>query len=506
MNLTLTVGITAFVFSLVLTPLVRDTFRHLGFLDRPDRARKHHSTAVPRVGGIAIALAYVASFAVILLAPFHSREVVVSVLPDVWKLAPAAGLVFLTGLLDDLLGLRPVQKLVGQVAAAGLACWAGVHVRLFAQQPWEQLWNIPLTILWLVACTNAFNLIDGVDGLAAGVGLFATVTMLLAALTHNSVELALVTMPLAGCLLGFLRYNFNPASVFLGDCGSLLIGFLLGCFGALWSEKSATMLGMTAPLMALSIPLLDISLSVARRFLRHQPIFGADRRHIHHRLLDLGLNARRAVVLIYGACGVAATFSLLQNLTYNQFGGLIIVLFCGAAWIGIQNLGYTEFGVARQLLSNRTLRCIIDSQTRLREFERTLAEAGTLERCWETLVAGSREFGFESVRLNAGGRVLETEITPATANTWWQLRIALPGSHYVDFRHSMQSEPNPLTVESFVSVVAGALKTKLGELSTAAPRPSAPQRAEAGENGKSGGYPRATQIAVLGNSSQAAIS
>ena len=121
---------------------------------------------------------------------------------------------------------------------------------------------MPLSILWLVGCTNAFNLIDGLDGLAAGVGLFATITMLLAAFANHNLQLALVTMPLAGALIGFLRYNFNPASVFLGDCGSLLIGFLLGCYGVMWSQKSATLLGMTAPLMALAIPLLDAALSI----------------------------------------------------------------------------------------------------------------------------------------------------------------------------------------------------------------------------------------------------
>ena len=154
-------------------------------------------------------------------------------------------------------------------------------------------WTLPLTLLWLVACMNAFNLIDGVDGLASGLGLFATVTTFVAALLQKNVPLALATIPLAGALLGFLRYNFNPASIFLGDSGSLLIGFLLGCFGVIWSQKSATFLGMTAPLMTLAIPLLDVCLSVVRRYMRHEPLFKADRGHIHHRLLDRGFTPRR---------------------------------------------------------------------------------------------------------------------------------------------------------------------------------------------------------------------
>src|SRR5207302_8185636 len=132
--------------------------------------------------------------------------------------------------------------------------------------------SVPITVFWLLACTNAFNLIDGVDGLAAGVGLFATITMLLAALLQNNVPLALATVPLAGALPGFLRYNFNPATIFLGDSGSLLIGFLLGAYGLIWSQKSTTLIGMTAPMMALAIPLLDTGLAIVRRALRGQPI------------------------------------------------------------------------------------------------------------------------------------------------------------------------------------------------------------------------------------------
>ena len=165
-------------------------------------------------------------------------------------------------------------------------------------------------MVWLVGCTNAFNLIDGMDGLAAGVGLVATVTMLLAALTQNNLPLVLATIPLAGCLLGFLRYNFSGASVYLGDCGSLSLGFLLGCFGALWSDKSVTLVALTVPLLAVSIPLLDVVLSIVRRFLRNRPIFQADRGHIHHRLLDRGLSPRSAVLTMYGLCGLVAVVSL----------------------------------------------------------------------------------------------------------------------------------------------------------------------------------------------------
>ena len=135
-------------------------------------------------------------------------------------------------------------------------------------------------------------------GSASGVGLFATTTMLVAALIQRNLILAVATAPWPALLLGFLRYNFNPASIYLGDSGSLTIGFVLGCFGVIWSQKSATIFGMTAPLLALAIPILDTGISIFRRFLRHQPIFGADRDHIHHRLLKRGLSPKGVALVL----------------------------------------------------------------------------------------------------------------------------------------------------------------------------------------------------------------
>ena len=463
MYLILTLGVLAFVFSLLLTPLVRDTFRRWGVVDQPDQIRKHHKHPIPRVGGIAIAVSYLAAIGTGLLLPFTYSSSIAKFLPQAWKLLPAVAIVFAIGLLDDLRGLRPSQKLIGQTVAAMVAYWAGVHIDLLAYHPLSIWVSFPLTIIWLVGCTNALNLIDGLDGLAAGVGLFATITMLLAALLHQNLYLVLVTMPLVGCLLGFLRYNFNPASVFLGDCGSLLIGFLLGVFGALSSQKSATLLGMTAPLMAVAIPLLDTGLSIVRRFLRHQPIFGADRGHIHHRLLDRGLTPRQVALLMYGICSLAATLSLVQSAAQNRFGGLIIVLFVMGAWIGIQNLGYAEFGVARQMIFKGTFRRIIDAQTRLQLFETALSRAVTIYGLWDTLVGGGRDFGFRSVRAYMQGQVMEEQLTTPDNEVCWQLRIPLADGQYVNLQRDFKTEVSPMVVGGLVRVIEGAVGAKLKE-------------------------------------------
>jgi UDP-GlcNAc:undecaprenyl-phosphate GlcNAc-1-phosphate transferase len=462
MYLILSLGFIAFLFSLLLTPLVRDVFRKLGVVDLPDGIRKHHTEPVPRVGGIAIALSYLASFGVVLFLPFTYRANVEKALPDVGMLLLAAGVVFGVGLWDDLRGLKPWQKLGGQLVAAVIAYAGGVQIHIDSANALDPYLSIPLTIVWLLGCTNAFNLIDGLDGLAAGVGFFATLTMLLAALTQNSIDLILVTMPLAGSLLAFLRYNFNPASIFLGDCGSLLIGFLLGCFGTIWSQKSVTILGMLAPLMAMSIPLLDAGLAIIRRFLRHQPIFGADRGHIHHRLLDRGLTPRQVALILYGFCGLVAIFSLLQNVVKNQFGGLIVVLFCMAAWLGIQHLGYAEFGMARQILFQGTMRRLIDSQTRLRDFEVTLKSAGSQEEKWSIIRKASRDFGFLSVRMSLDGLVREeqTNAQREESNACWQLRITLPHANYINFTRESTEDVHPMVLGGFVKVVERGLKTE----------------------------------------------
>src|SRR5579862_7792515 len=409
MFLILTLGALSIILALILTPIVRDGLGKFGFLDHPDGVRKKHATAVPRVGGIAIVLAYLCTFAIAFALPFSYTYVLHRALPHILQLVLPACAVFATGVLDDRLRLSAWTKLIGIAGAAVMAYAAGIRVDihiLHSLPAWPGL-GFALTVIWLVGCTNAFNLIDGMDGLAAGVGLVATVTMLIAALTQGNLPLALATMPLAGCLLGFLRYNFNGASVFLGDSGSLLIGFLLGCYGALWSEKSVTLVALTVPLLAVSIPLIDVVLSILRRYLRNRPIFQADRGHIHHRLLDLGLSPKKAVLTIYGVCAVVAVLSLLASALHNQFSGLIVIVFGGAVWIGIRQLDYAEFASAGRMFLGGRFRQIIDVETRMADFQNSLSKASSLEECWDQVRTGSRGFGFQGVRMNFEGLVFE---------------------------------------------------------------------------------------------------
>ncbi len=463
----------AFLLSLLLTPVVREWALRLGLVDEPDSARKRHHRPIPRVGGIAVAIAYVAGLALIAIAPYRvltidlGRGIAASL-----ALAPAALLIFAVGLADDLLNLRPWQKLIGQVAAALWAHSAGFGVHAFRGEPLSDWVSIPLSVLWLVGCTNALNLIDGMDGLASGVGVFATMTCLVAALVHGSVELAIVTAPLVGALLGFLRYNFNPASIFLGDCGSLLIGFLLGCYGATWSNKAATVLGMTAPLLALAMPLLDTGLAVVRRFLRGQPIMSADRAHIHHRLLDQGLTPRRAALVLYAFCGLGALFAILQDLSNDQFGGLIVILFCGGAWLGLQHLGYSEFGVTSRLIFRGAFRKMVGAQLRLQQLERDLDNAASFEDVWKLLVDQGREMGWVGLKLRLGEIFLESEPELRDQAGLWQMRLPLPPDGFLNLLYDARLSAHPLMFASFPEIAERCLRSRGERL--AGPHPRVP--------------------------------
>ena len=460
MFLILTLGAISTLLAFILTPIVRDVVGKWGFLDHPDGGRKQHSSPIPRVGGIAIVIAYVGTFTIAFFLPFSYTFVLRNALPSILPLTMVAAMVFFTGVLDDLVGLSAWQKLIGLCGAGALAYCAGIRVEIhFLNLPGWPWLGFATTVIWLVGCANAFNLIDGMDGLAAGVGLLATLTMLIAALAQGNLPLALTTLPLAGCLLGFLRYNFNPASVFLGDSGSLLIGFLLGCLGALWSEKSVTLVALTVPLLAVSIPLLDVALSILRRFLGNRPIFQPDRGHIHHKLLDRGLSPRGVVLTIYGICGLAAIASLLIGGLHNQFSGLIVIAFCSMAWAGVRCLDYTEFEIAGRMFLKGRFRRIIGSEIRLTHFQKALAETVEPEECWTKIRDCCSDLGLRAVRMRLGSALFEDDL-PVQPSRSWELRISLPDAQYLDLS-GQQSLTCPVALNALIEAVEKGLKRTL---------------------------------------------
>ncbi len=460
MNSLLLLGLTAFLVSVVVTPLFRDIFRKMGIVDWPDGQRKQHSQPVARMGGVTIVLAYTAAFGFLLFSPFKNEVIHSQQLPFVLKIAPAGLLMFATGLLDDLFTLSPWQKLIGQTFAATWAYWAGVRIMGIGGH-WTVDWlSFPLTLLWLLACTNAFNFIDGIDGLAAGLGFFATVTMLLAALLQGNVYLALATVPLAGCLLGFLCYNFPPASVFLGDSGSLLIGFLLGCYGVIWGQKSATLLGMAAPLMALAVPILDVCLSVARRLIRRQHIFSGDRGHIHHRLLDRGLGPRGVALVLYGVTAIAAVFSLFQSVFNKDYSRLIIILFCAVAILGIRHLKYVEFTVARNILFGGEFATLLNARIFLDGFRRSVTAAKDIQERKKVVEEACRELGFTRVTLCLEDHFFDVPLADESGQGHYQIVVPLSGKDYIHLTRDFFSPVHPTVVTSFVDALRIHLRSE----------------------------------------------
>jgi UDP-GlcNAc:undecaprenyl-phosphate GlcNAc-1-phosphate transferase len=453
-------GCFSFILALILTPFIRDYFIRIGLVDKPDQVRKFHIRPIPRVGGIGILAAYLLSFGILSLYPFADWHFLQDRAASMGAMLAGALVIFLAGLVDDFLNIRPWQKLSAQILAATIIYFSGIRIFIARGTTYEEPLSFLVTVIWLVCCTNAFNLIDGLDGLASGVGLFATITILIAGITHNNMDLLITTLPLAGALLGFLRYNFNPASIFLGDCGSMLIGFVLGCFAIEWSHKSATLLGLTAPMMAFAVPLIDVLLSVSRRFLRSRPVFGADRGHIHHRLLDRGLTQRQATLVAYGFSCLAATFSLIQNSLHHHYGGLIIVLFCLTVWIGIQNLGYVEFGMASRMLLGGGVGRMIDFETKLKLFEAEMKTANSLDRVWALVAKSSHDFGFHGTRLSLFGKVNE-EIEAGYLDSM-QIRIPLAHGNYINF-YGVDGRILSLDLNSFLPVVTNSLNLKIEE-------------------------------------------
>ena len=417
-------GTLAFVLCLILTPLCRNLSIRLGLVDEPDEVRKFHGKPIPRIGGVPIVLSYAAALAIMLIAAPHWARLSVQHRDLILELLPAASVIFFTGLIDDLLTLKPWQKLSGQFIAAALVVWRIAPITLSGHT--NSLWiTVPLSMFWLIGCTNAFNLIDGLDGLATGVGLFATIATAIVAIVHGNLGLAMATAPLAGCLLAFLFYNFNPASVFLGDCGSLTLGFMLGCFSLIWCEHSGGLLDLSAPLMALALPLIDVALAICRRMLRSSPIFGADRGHIHHMVLARGFKPRDAALILYGVCALAACLALLQSFTTYHIHGLVLLLFVALVLTGINYLGYIEFIAAGRTLSRRRIFRLVKGEIYVQEFTRTLAKVESADECWDLVCGACRELHFASAHMQLHDETYEAKFLESVSDSHWKVSVAL---------------------------------------------------------------------------------
>lgn len=392
------------VFSFVLTRYVRDTATLRGWVAIPSAERHLHSAPLPRLGGVAIFISFSLSLLVAAIVSLYvpSLHSAFSLKTLVTILAPAA-MVFLLGVYDDLYTVGPYVKFAVQALAATILFIGGLRILnipvLFGEHQLPWFVGLPFTILWVLAITNAFNLIDGLDGLAAGSALFSTLVAFVVALLNGYSLVTIMTIALAGAILGFLRYNFNPATIFLGDSGSLFIGFLLSALALAGAQKAPTIVAVAIPVVSFGLPILETSLSILRRLIGGRPVFTADREHIHHKLLQHGLTHRQVVVVLYGVSAVFALLSLFLLWPTGSSLGLVLAVLGTGIWIGVQRLGYLELGeLARVAQRTFEQRQIVINNLAIRRATEELKAARDYEQIRRVLEAafGSNDFdGFQ---------------------------------------------------------------------------------------------------------------
>ena len=329
----------AVIVSLLATPAVIKLAKKTGAMDAPN-ARKVHKKPVPRIGGLAIYAGFISAIIFVAIKFGLDGEQ----LKEIVGLILSGSLIIALGLIDDYKNLPARVKLLGQIFAATiLVLFFGVRID-FVTDPFGgyfylEWFAIPATIFWLVGLTNTVNLIDGLDGLAAGVASIASITIMLVALDQNLILVAILTAALAGSAVGFLKYNFNPAEIFMGDTGSMFLGFMLAGISVTGSVKSVATIALIVPIFALGLPILDTTFAIVRRFRGGVPIFKPDKGHLHHRLLSVGFSQRQAVLLMYVISALFGLSAIAMTEVSRQVAVVILLIIVVAIIYGVKKLG-----------------------------------------------------------------------------------------------------------------------------------------------------------------------
>lgn len=480
--------VSAALLSLLLTRWVRNVANTRGWVKAPELDRHVHTRAVPRLGGVAICASFMTVSAVALFVPkWIGFRFAPPTMATFGILGPAL-IIFLLGLYDDLHSIGPYRKFGVQALAAVLLYLSGFGIHqldLFSSgRVLQTAIGLPLTVLWVLLITNAFNLIDGLDGLAAGSALFSTIVVLAVSLLIPNPMVTCLTIALAGAILGFLRFNFHPASIFLGDSGSLFIGFMLSALALAGSQKAPTMVAVAIPVVSFGLPILDVTLAIVRRFLSGKPLFSGDNDHIHHKLLKRGLSQRAAVLILYLA---TAGFALLSLFLIHDAGmiALVLMVIGIGVWLGVQHLHYAEFAELHDLVRRTKKRKqVIANNLEIRRASESLNSSegfAAICRILKTTLQPAGFDGFE-LKISSTDGLPELSIAPlrytsdgglqywwddaAGQNPAWELRLELVTSsglrvaHVSLFRTHVE---NPLLVDvdlfsyEFRTALSGAL-------------------------------------------------
>lgn len=323
MNHYLMIFLTAFLLSLVFTPVAIKIAPKIGAVDIPKDNRRMHTKTMPRFGGMAIYIGTVASMLIFL--PYSTQ---------LMGVIAGGTLIFLVGVIDDLRNLPAKVKFVCQILCAFILFQFSVKISFIGKPFGEGYYFFPwivslvVTILWIVGITNTINLIDGLDGLAGGVAFIASVSIAYAAIINDPAETqtAMALLAIAGSALGFLPFNFNPAKIFMGDGGSLFLGFMLAGLSVMSPIKSTTAVATVVPVLVLGLPIFDTAFAILRRLINKRPIMEADKGHLHHRLMATGLGQRRTVLTLYGISGIMGVAAILMSRDLFLESALLVII------------------------------------------------------------------------------------------------------------------------------------------------------------------------------------
>jgi len=314
----------ALVLSLAATPAVKWFAVRIGAMDVPKDSRRVHKSPIPRLGGLAIFIGFLLSVLLFADITLQIRGILIG-----------AVIIVILGVIDDIVSLRAYIKLVVQIIAAIVAVYHGIVIEVFSNPlvfAEAELWflgyfSIPITILWIVGITNSVNFIDGLDGLAVGVSTISSIVMLVIAVMVPDADanVAIIMAALAGACIGFLPYNFNPAKIFMGDTGALLLGYVLATVSIIGLFKFYAIVSFAAPFLVLAVPFFDTSFAFFRRLLKGQNPMSADRGHLHHRLIDFGLNQKQAVTVLYAVSGLLGLVAVVIT-TRSEIRALILII------------------------------------------------------------------------------------------------------------------------------------------------------------------------------------
>ena len=422
--------------ALLLTPVVIRGAAALKLFDSPDGGRRMHDLPVPRLGGIAVYLGAAAAACLIFVRTSPRFTTSGPIGDEQIRFLTGAfigsALLFLTGLIDDVRGLSAGAKFLAQLCAAGIAYYFGARLGMIALGYGEGIHlgflELPLILIWIIGVTNAFNFIDGLNGLAGGIAVVACASIFFAGLTLGNNEVLVPAVAIAGALLAFLRFNFPKARIFLGDSGSMSIGFLLAVLSLRASENSFGAVLVVIPILAVFVPLLDGALAIVRRWLRHVPVSGADARHIHHRLLALGLSPRRTVIILWSLAASMSGFGLLIALTKPFVATSIALLgLVGLAVLviyGTNLLSYHEILVAGEVLMSAPARArrVISDQIVAVDMAALLQKAESVDALSAVLASGASQFKFLDMELSGEGMQTDRMVERFHSEVWaWKL-------------------------------------------------------------------------------------